>query len=148
MNDFYTGQAARIHIAITHSPITIESLRDHIVDPDVGAHGWFEGVTRRTTDGRETTELCYEAFEPMASMEMRQLGGEVASEFGLTALVIVHRLGVVPIGEASLIVGCSSPHRLAVFQSLQKIVDRLKVTVPIWKKEQFADGTSQWVHPQ
>ncbi len=148
MNTPHSLPNMRLHINITSSSISIESLRNYIVDPDVGAHGWFEGVTRRTTDGRETVELCYEAFEPMASMEMRQLGGEVVSEFGLTALVIVHRLGVVPVGEASLIVGCSSPHRLAVFQSLQKIVDRLKVSVPIWKKEQFADGSSQWVHPQ
>ena len=148
MNNSPAISNLRMHIEITSSPITIESLRNHIIDPDVGAHGWFEGVTRRTTNGRVTLELCYEAFEPMASSEMRRLGVAIAAEFGLTALLIVHRLGVVPVGDASLIVGCSSPHRSAVFLSLQKIVDQLKVSVPIWKKEQFVDGSSEWVHPQ
>jgi len=148
VNDSEAARAVPIHIEITYASITIESLRDRIVDADVGAHAWFEGVTRRTTHGRETIELSYEAFEPMASTEMRRLGEAIATEFGLTALVIVHRLGVVPVGEASLIVGCSSAHRLPVFPALQKVVDQLKHQVPIWKKEHFADGTSQWVHPK
>jgi len=148
MNGFNAAPMVRLHIEITHSPITIESYRDHIVNADVGAHAWFEGVTRRKTNERETIELSYEAFEPMASAEMRRLGEAIIAEFGLTALVIVHRIGIVPVGEASLIVGCSSAHRLPVFQSIKKAVDQLKSDVPIWKKEHFADGTSEWVHPQ
>jgi molybdopterin synthase catalytic subunit len=148
MEDSTLEPELRIHCEITPLPIAIESLRACIADADVGAHAWFEGVTRRTTNGRETIELSYEAFEPMASAEMRKLGLAIAKEFGLTALVIVHRLGIVPVGEASLIVGCSSAHRLAVFESLRKVVDQLKHQVPIWKKEHFADGSSEWVHPQ
>ncbi len=137
-----------IHVELTQSPITIDSLRHLIADPDVGAHAWFEGVTRRMTAGRETVRLSYEAFEPMAVTELAHIGDEVAAEFALAAVVIVHRLGVVPVGEASLVVGCSSPHRAAVFAALPKIVDRLKSDVPIWKQEHFADGSTQWVHPQ
>lgn len=136
-----------LHIELTLSPIAIDHFRDRIADPDVGAHAWFEGVTRRMTAGRETVLLSYEAFEPMALSELRRLGEEALMEFGLTSLVVVHRLGVVPVGEASLLVGCSSPHRAAVFSALPTIVDRLKSDVPIWKQERFADGSTQWVHP-
>jgi len=136
-----------ITIAITHDRIGIEMFRKTIEDVDVGAHAWFEGVTRRMTGEQETMSLSYDGFAPMALREMRRIGESVVAEFGLTKLVVVHRLGAVPIGEASLIVGCSSPHRAAVFPALAKVVDRLKTDVPIWKKEHFADGSTQWVHP-
>lgn len=139
--------APLLHIELVSSPIAIHSFRDRIADPDVGAHAWFEGVTRRMTGGRETVRLSYEAFEPMAIAELRRLGQVAAQQFRLTALVLVHRLGVVPIGEASLIVGCSSPHRAAVFSALPTIVNALKTDVPIWKQEHYADGTAHWVHP-
>ena len=134
-------------VELTHTPLRIDWFRQHIADPDVGAHAWFEGVTRRTTAGKETVQLSYEAFEPMAIAELRRIGAEVAAELKLTGLVIVHRLGVVPVGEASLIVGCSSAHRAAVFLAIPRIVDRLKTDVPIWKREHFADGSTEWVHP-
>jgi molybdopterin synthase catalytic subunit len=136
-----------VFVELTKSPITVRQLRDRIADRDVGAHAWFEGVTRRMTDGRETTTLSYEAFDAMAIAELEKIRRETIAQFQLTALVIAHRLGVVPIGEASLIVGCSSPHRAAVFLALANVVDRLKTDVPIWKKEHFADGSTQWVHP-
>ena len=136
-----------MHVELTQSRITIDSLRDCVADRDVGAHAWFEGVTRRMTAGRETVRLSYQAFEPMAAAELRRIGDEIAVEFGLTAVVIVHRLGVVPVGEASLVVGCSSSHRASVFLALPKIVDRLKADVPIWKQEYFSDGATEWVHP-
>ena len=141
----------RALVELTHSPIDVNRYREPISDPDVGAHAWFEGVTRRLTHVAQTTqethELSYEAFEPMAIAELQRIGDETIAEFELTALVIVHRLGTVPIGEASLLVGCSSAHRAAVFAALPKVVDRLKADVPIWKKELFVDGSTQWVHP-
>ena len=136
-----------LFIELTQSPIAVDSCRHRLTDPDVGAHAWFEGVTRRMTGGRETRLLSYQAFEPMAIRELQRIGNAAVSEFGLRALVLVHRVGVVPIGEASLIVGCSAPHRAAVFAALPWVVDRLKADVPIWKQEQFADGTKKWVHP-
>ncbi len=143
-----TTMDVRIHVELTPLPIEIETLRDRISDPDVGAHVWFEGVTRRMTGELETVLLSYEAFEPMAVGILRSIAMQTVDEFLLTRLVVVHRLGVVPIGEASLVVGCSSPHRVAGLKALSKFVDRLKADVPIWKKEHFADGTTQWVHPQ
>jgi molybdopterin synthase catalytic subunit len=146
-----TNPMNRALIELTHSRIEVHRFREHISDPDVGAHAWFEGVTRRLTQVAETTqqtqELSYEAFEPMAIAELQRIGDETIAEFELSALVIVHRLGTVPIGEASLLVGCSSAHRAAVFAALPKVVNRLKADVPIWKKELFVDGSTQWVHP-
>lgn len=136
-----------VTIGITLDRISIETFRKTIEDLDVGAHAWFEGVTRRMTGNQETVSLSYDGFAPMALREMQRIGDNVVTEFALTKLVIVHRLGAVPIGEASLIVGCSSPHRAAVFLALANVVDRLKTDVPIWKQEHFADGSTQWVHP-
>jgi molybdopterin synthase catalytic subunit len=136
-----------VHVALTHDPILIQPYRELIADLDVGAHAWFEGVTRRLTGARETTRLKYEAFEPMAIAQLTKIGEETLQEFTLARLVIIHRLGEVPVGEVSLLVGCSAPHRASVFLAMPKIVDRLKQEVPIWKQEHFADGTTDWVHP-
>jgi len=135
-------------VAIQHQPISISMYRHLIEDADVGAHAWFEGVTRRMTGELETVRLTYEGFEPMALREMNRIAECIVSEFKLAKLLIAHRLGEVPLGEASLIVGCSAPHRVNVLLSLAKIVDQLKADVPIWKKEHFANGETQWVHPK
>jgi len=134
-------------VFVGDEPIDIVSFRKLISDPDVGAHAWFEGVTRRTTGNLKTEKLCYAAFRPMAVTQLKIIGDESLVRFGLTKIVIAHRLGVVPIGEASLIVGCSAAHRATVFAALAEIVDRIKVDVPIWKKEFFVGGNQHWVHP-
>jgi len=138
-------------VELVDGPIELESFRPLLDDPDVGAQAWFLGVTRRRTAAvsgvRETFELSYEAHRPMAHRELRRLAAAAADRFDLHGVVIVHRLGDVPVGEASVAVGCSSPHRLAAFEALPWIMDRLKETVPIWKRERYADGTTEWVHP-
>lgn len=134
-------------IELVDSRIDIESLRSKIADPDVGAIGWFEGVTRRTTDDRVTERLSYEAHRPMAIAELEKLASMAVEKFSLHRCVIVHRLGDVPVGQASVVIGCSSPHRPATFESLPWIMDVLKQDVPIWKRELFADGSTQWIHP-
>jgi len=141
------SKSDRVLVAIVDEAIDIASYRHLIEDPDVGAHAWFEGVTRRMTGDLQTTQLSYEAFRPMAITQMNSIGEETLRQFGLYKVVIVHRLGVVAIGEASLIVGCSAAHRKTIFEALAIIVDRLKADVPIWKKETFVDGEEQWVHP-
>jgi len=134
-------------IELVDSRIDIESLRAKIEDPDVGAIGWFEGVTRRTTDDRITERLSYEAHRPMAIAELEKLASIAVEKFSLHRCLIVHRLGEVPVGQASVVIGCSSPHRPATFEALPWIMDVLKQDVPIWKQELFADGSTQWVHP-
>ncbi len=137
----------QIFVQLIDTPIDIASLRGKLADPGVGALGWFEGVTRQTTDDRITERLCYEAHRPMAILELEKLATIAIARFSLRKLVIVHRLGEVPVGQASIVVGCSSAHRPATFAALPWIMDVLKREVPIWKQESYADGSSQWVHP-
>ena len=138
-------------IQLVDQAIDIDSVRSKIDDADVGAHGWFYGVTRRTTknDSEEhvTQRLSYEAHRPMAQRELEALAERAAESFDLAHVVIVHRLGDVPIGQARVVVGCSSAHRKAVFAALNWIMETLKRDVPIWKRETYADGTRRWVHP-
>ena len=136
-----------VHVSLVDAKIEIASLLGLLGDPDVGAHGWFFGVTRRLTHGRQTATLFYEAHRSMAKRELSNLAEAAVSEFRLTSIVIVHRLGEVPIGEASVALGCSSPHRIDTFDALPAIMDKLKRDVPIWKREHYSDGTTQWVHP-
>jgi molybdopterin synthase catalytic subunit len=137
----------RSHVELVDQPIDLESLRELIADPDVGAHGWFLGVTRRTTDDRVTDRLSYEAHRPMAIRELETLADSAIARFSLCRLVLVHRLGEVPVGEASVVVGCSSGHRPQVFEALAWVMDTLKREIPIWKRETYTDGTTEWVHP-
>ncbi len=137
-----------IRVELVHSPIELAQWRSWVGDPDVGAHLWFEGVTRRTTGDQKTSRLTYEAFEPMALSELQRLGDWAVERFALTRLVIVHRLGTVEIGETSVLVGCSSPHRAAVMMAMPEIMNRLKSEVPIWKRQHDQDGEVRWVHPR
>ncbi len=139
-------------VELVDQPIDFYSLRQRLEDPDTGAHGWFFGVTRRRTETaggcRETAALEYQAYRPMAERELRSLGRRAIEIFKLHRLVLVHRIGAVPVGQPSVIIGCSSPHREATFRALPWIMDALKRDVPIWKCETYSDGSQQWVHPQ
>lgn len=139
---------AKIIVELTHQVIDVAPLREHLFDPDTGAHAWFEGVTRRMTGNRETASLTYEAFEPMAISELGELARQASERFDLAAVVIVHRLGEVAIGHASIVIGCSAAHRAGPLAALPWLMDRIKADVPIWKREHFADGQQQWIHPQ
>lgn len=134
-------------VELVDGPIQLEALRAWIDHPDAGAHGWFVGVTRRTTGDLITETLHYEAHESMALSELMKLAEQAARKFSLLRLVIVHRLGEVPLAEASVVVGCSSSHRPETFAALEWIMDTLKKEVPIWKREIYSDGKEEWVHP-
>ena len=134
-------------IELVDSEIDVDSLRARVADPDVGAIGWFEGVTRRTTGDCVTERLSYEAHPSMAIAELKKLAERAVEKFSLHRCVIVHRLGEVPVGKASVVVACSSAHRPSTFEALPWIMDALKRDVPIWKKELYVDGTTEWVHP-
>ena len=136
-----------IVVELVDDEINLQKYLHHLDDPDVGAHGWFLGVTRRTTKNRTTDSLSYEAHHEMASRKLDEIAADAVREFGLFRLVIAHRLGEVPVGHASVLVGCCSPHRVSTFQALPWIMDRLKEEVPIWKCESYSDGTTEWVHP-
>jgi molybdopterin synthase catalytic subunit len=134
-------------VDITTQPIDTQALLRHVASRDAGAVVLFLGTTREHTAGRQTVSLDYECYPEMARDKLSELVAEARSRWPLQGCAIVHRVGHVPLGEASVVVAVSTPHRLAAFEAGQWLIDTLKQVVPIWKKENWADGTSQWVHP-
>ena len=100
----------------------------------------FDGIVRDNTRGRRTLYLDYEAYEEMAERQIAALGAQAIERFGVRGVTLVHRLGRVSIGETSVLIVVASAHRGAAFEACRWLIDTLKKTVPIWKKETFADG--------
>jgi molybdopterin synthase catalytic subunit len=134
-------------IRLTNEPIAPAALLAEVASPLAGAVVLFLGTTRETTDGRQTVSLDYECYPQMAETKLAELEAEARRRWPLTGSAIVHRLGHLEVGEASVAIAVSSPHRHAAFAAGQWLIDTLKEVVPIWKKENWADGTSSWVHP-
>lgn len=126
--------------ALTREPIQTEAIKQKIQQPIDGAICEFAGVVRNNSKGRKTRFLDYECYEAMAIKMMAQIGREVAQAHDVSRIAIVHRLGRLEIGEASVVVTVTSPHRVASFHAALEGINRLKKTVPIWKKEYFEDG--------
>lgn len=129
---------------LTHAPINVGSVARRIVLPQCGATVTLDGYVRQWTKGKETLYLVYEAYEPMALSEMQKLGALAREQFEIAHIGIVHRLGRMEIGETSVVISVSAPHRKAAFAACEWAIKELKRTVPIWKKEFYADG-SAWV---
>ena len=132
-------------VRLTPEALDLASIHAFLATPEAGAIDVFLGTTRRMTHGRETVELAYEAYEPMAVREMEALVGLASERWPIMKACLHHRLGVVPLAEASVIIGVATPHRADAFEACRYLIDTLKVSVPIWKKEHFADGTQEWV---
>jgi molybdopterin synthase catalytic subunit len=105
-----------------------------------GAVVVFDGIVRDNTRGRKTLFLDYEAYDEMALMQMRALAEKAVAEFGVRDVAMVHRLGKLEVGETSVLIVVASAHRAAAFEACRWLIDTLKKTVPIWKKEHFVDG--------
>ena len=130
--------------AITREAIDSRRLVEELQRPEDGAVVVFEGVARNNTKGRATAHLVYECYEEMAIQVMARIGNEVASQFAIGRLGIIHRLGRLDIGEASVAVVATAPHRKPAFEAALESINRLKRELPIWKKEFFTDG-AVWV---
>lgn len=127
--------------------IDADAVTAAVADPGAGAICTFLGTTRDHNDGRRVTELEYEAYPEMAVAEMRKIGDEAKRRWPIAHVAIVHRIGVVPIGEASVVIAVSAAHRVAAFEACHFAIDRLKEVVPIWKKEHFVGG-EVWIGSQ
>jgi molybdopterin synthase catalytic subunit len=134
-------------IQLTDHPIDTAALADCARHPEAGAIVLFLGTTRELTAGRQTVALSYEAYEEMAERRLTELETEARRRWPVIECIIVHRLGMVPPTESSVAVAVSTPHRADAFAAGQWLIDTLKRDVPIWKREQWSDGTSEWVHP-
>jgi molybdopterin synthase catalytic subunit len=132
---------------LTREPIDARSIADAVLRPADGALCIFEGVVRNNSKGKATRYLEYEAYETMALKTMEEIGGFVRSAWEIGCVAIVHRLGRMEIGETSVAIIITSPHRRASFDACEYAIDRLKKIVPIWKKEFFEDGEI-WIEGQ
>ena len=129
---------------IVDGPIDAIALEDAVRTDADGAVIVFRGVARRFSCGRDVVHLEYEAYPEMAEKIMAQIGDEMKTRWPITEVAIVHRTGVLEIGQASVAIAVSAPHRGEAFAATQYAIDRLKQIVPIWKKEVWSDG-SQWI---
>ena len=132
-------------IAVTEAPLDAASIRAAALDPRAGAVVLFEGCARDSHQGREVELLAYEAFGPMAEAGLERIRDEAVAKFALVRCLIHHRLGEVPLLEAAVIVACAAPHRREAFEAAAWIMDRIKESVPIWKRERYRDGAQAWV---
>jgi molybdopterin synthase catalytic subunit/sulfur carrier protein ThiS len=129
-----------VEIALTRERIDAEKLVAEAKQGEDGAVVVFDGIVRNNTRGRRTLYLDYEAYEEMALKQMRQLGAEAKERFKVRQVTMVHRLGRLEVGETSVLIVVASAHRAQAFEACRWLIDTLKQTVPIWKKETFADG--------
>jgi molybdopterin synthase catalytic subunit len=125
---------------LTTKPLNVGEIARRIVLPECGATVTLDGYVRQWTKGRETIYLEYEAYESMALKEMKKLVASVRERFEISAIGIVHRLGRMEIGETSVVISVSAPHRKPAFEACELLITELKRTVPIWKKEVYTGG--------
>lgn len=132
-------------VELLPGPLDMGAAFRFLQAPRVGGIAVFAGTTRQWTQGRETLRLEYEGYEPMALKVMHKLLDEAEQQWPVLRACLLHRLGEVPIADASVIVGTSTPHRADAFEAARFLIDRLKLQVPIWKREHWADGTAHWI---
>jgi molybdopterin synthase catalytic subunit len=132
---------------VTNEAIDLNELVRYVTDPEAGAIVTFIGTTRNNNEGRRVIALDYEAYPEMAEKELARIGDDARKQWPICRMTIVHRLGPVQIGEASVIIAVSSAHRDAAFAASRFAIEEIKKTVPIWKKEVF-EGGEVWIGTQ
>lgn len=134
-------------IRLSHDPIDYHRLTEEARSPHAGAVVLFLGTVRDLTGGRVTVALDYEAYPAMAEKKMAEIEQDTRARWPVLNLLMEHRLGRLEVGDISVAVAVSCPHRGDAFAACRHAIDRLKELVPIWKKENWADGSTEWVHP-
>jgi molybdopterin synthase catalytic subunit len=139
-----TQTSSSEHFLVTSDVLDPPSLQQAVSRPEAGAVVLFSGIVRDNNLGRRVDYLVYDAYPPLAERMLREIAEEAKGQWELTEVAIHHRTGRLEIGEASLLVAVSSPHRAEAFAACQYCVDRVKAVVPVWKKEVWEDGES-WI---
>ena len=129
---------------LTDEPIDRDALIRSVMRPSDGACALFEGVVRNHHEGKQVESILYEAYRPMAEKEIAKIVEETQAAFSGVAIAVIHRLGELRVGDASIAIACSAPHRGEAFAACRMMIDRIKETVPIWKKER-GPGGEEWV---
>ena len=140
-------RASNDMISITREPIDYTALTEQVRSDQAGAVVLFLGTVRELTGSRQTVALDYEAYPGMAEKLLAEVESEARARWPVIEVALAHRLGHLALGDISVAVAVSCPHRDQAFEAGRFLIDTLKVKVPIWKKENWADGTTEWVHP-
>jgi molybdopterin synthase catalytic subunit len=133
--------------SIVVSAIDPASLIEEVSSPRYGAISLFVGTVREVNEGRSVSAIEYSAYKSMASAELERILDEAVERFGISALVVEHRIGLLGLGEVSVAIAAAHPHRAPALDSTRYVIEEIKKRVPIWKKEHYADGTREWVDP-
>ena len=131
-------------IAVRESELSVDEIRAAVADPAAGGIALFAGAVRDSDHDQGVSGLSYSAH-PTAAAELRRVAEEIAEKFGVIAIAAVHRVGDLAIGDLAVVVAAACPHRAEAFDACRALIDELKASVPIWKHQRFADGTSEWV---
>lgn len=129
---------------LTDDPIDSRQLARRVTRSSDGACAVFEGIVRDHQEGKAVESILYEAYRPMAEKEIAKIIHDISTQYPEVTTAVVHRLGLLKVGEVSIAIACASPHRAEAFAACRAAIDRIKQTVPIWKKERGPDG-EEWV---
>jgi molybdopterin synthase catalytic subunit len=139
-----TDPTKNIHITLTYDHLNPQVALDKISSPSAGANVLFLGTTRNTFEDRPVAQLSYTAYPPLTLKTLSKIAEDAVTKHGLTGVAIAHRLGVVPIQEASIVIAVSSGHRKAAWVAGEEVLELCKEKAEIWKKEEFVDGGAEW----
>lgn len=133
------------YFKLTEEKLSLDCIMDMVKSPKCGAVSFFAGTTRNNFEGLKVKELVYHAYETMAYKTLKNVSTEIRKKWPeVENIAIYHRLGIVPVMETSVIIAISSPHRAESLAAVQFAIDILKSSVPVWKKEEYEDGKSEW----
>lgn len=134
--------------AVSDRVIDLRVFREQLLDRSCGGYVQFDGWVRDHNEGQQVLQLEYEVYEPLAVKEGKKIIQEAIKRFGVSNACAIHRSGLMDLSEVAVVVGVSSPHRGEAFDACRYIIDQAKVRLPIWKKEYYASGKSEWVNCQ
>ena len=140
-----TAEDAMPHAEITADPLDPGRMLDRVGAPEDGAVLLFLGTVRNHADGRSVSGMRYEGYEEMALEVLRRIAGEASERFSTPHLAVIHRLGTLEIGEVSVVVAVSSPHRAEAYGASRYVMEEIKRRLPVWKKEFYVEGAAEWV---
>jgi molybdopterin synthase catalytic subunit len=132
---------------LTSGPIDVPELIGEVAAADRGAIALFLGTVRNSNEGRPVTGIDYSAYDAMAVAEMNRIIAEAAGMFPGISIALEHRIGTLRIGDVSVAIACGHAHRAPAMDANRYVIEELKQRVPIWKREHYVDGTSEWVDP-
>jgi molybdopterin synthase catalytic subunit len=134
-----------IHSALVHTPIDPAEVLARVGHDEDGAAILFVGTVRNHADARPVTGITYEAYEEMAAPVLAEIAAEAAAILGTDRLAVVHRVGELAVGEHSVAIAASSPHRAQAYEASRHVIEEIKKRLPVWKRERYADGRDEWV---